>query len=152
MSELLTRVDHFVDTNAISVREPLNLMEDRGLRENLFTLLLCYNPLWLGCAMDAVGGRAARPGKYPPDEDAMRRQLRIRVLHPPEYVQPEDEARPGHAEGVRLQREQGALDAAHKFIIKCATRPPAHTSEPAVHVHSASIVRLQPRCAGARWR
>ena len=58
----LESIEQYVDEGSISVREPLNLKGDIGLRDNLISLLCCYNPLWLARAADAIAGRPVTRG------------------------------------------------------------------------------------------
>lgn len=77
---VLTRLEAEVESGLLCVRSPLNLAADVGLRDNLLSLLCCYNPLWLRLGFEAVSGAVAPLGAAADDTHALRRWLDRRVL------------------------------------------------------------------------
>ncbi|XP_039286329.1 protein abnormal spindle isoform X4 [Nilaparvata lugens] len=57
VAPIMSKVHAAIDKGTISVRQDKDLHRDLGLQGKVLFLLMCYNPLWLRVALEAVYGR-----------------------------------------------------------------------------------------------
>ncbi|EOD10763.1 hypothetical protein EMIHUDRAFT_248262, partial [Emiliania huxleyi CCMP1516] len=69
---VIARLEAEVESGLLCVRPSLNLAADVGQRDNLLSLLGCYNPLWLRLALEAISGEMAPLGAAADDAHALR--------------------------------------------------------------------------------
>lgn len=120
---VLTRLEAEVESGLLCVRPPLNLAADVGLRDNLLSLLCCYNPLWLRLGFEAVSGAVAPVGAAADDTHALRRWLDRRVLA---HVRLDASARPAalaaaagrHPDEAWNQAQATAVADTHRRIVR----------------------------------
>ena len=88
-----------------------------GLRDNLFGMLSCYNPLWLRLALEAVSGEMLAPGHTPDDAVALRRFADRRVLSAQGGAVCEVTAG-CHPEEKLRKMKAAEVHGAHKLIVR----------------------------------
>ena len=117
LRQVIIAIERQVESGIISVRDPLNLLADVGQRDNLLNLLGCYNPLWLGLALEVVSGEALPSGVARDDAGAIRRFADRHVYAPPQIAIPSADAGT-HPERAFRQAKKMALENAHKLIVR----------------------------------
>ena len=80
LKPVIRQLEQKVQKGVLAIRAPLNLAADVGLRDNLLSMLCCYNPLWLRLALEAVSCEMLAPGHALNDTIALRRFADRRVL------------------------------------------------------------------------